>query len=226
MTKLLITNENGAKFYGCECQRDLLPWLNAEGRRRGIVKVCFDVVQGGYSNSRVKASALTHNGGGAWDIAQNDDRTDDLFEESGQASFQRRPPAFDPHIHSLLIGCPHLHDDARDQVDDWFDIKDGLRWHLADFDRTRPTPRTWQQWVKQQKKIHKRDDEENLMAIKVGIPRQKGKFWYLPSALSSIWELTMRSAENSKITRDEVPALRAEVAGLSKKIDRLLADKR
>lgn len=153
MSKVWIDNPGGSGFFGCECIKALWPEITKEAIRRGIVKRCIDVSQGSY-NQTVKASAKTHWYGGVLDLRQYSQALDDLLEEYGIAGYVRTvDDGFSPHIHMLVIGCPHLHWQAANQVTAWRNGRNGLANNRADRDRTRPSIiRTWAQALEWQRK--------------------------------------------------------------------------
>lgn len=155
MTAVTIKNPDGSTFKGCECIAAVWDELNAEARRRGIVKSNFDVYQGSY-NTRVKASAKTHFGGGVLDIAwvsQSDTAKIkaqyQLLDEFGFCPFRRGPKSYDgfgTHFHLCLRGCPHMHWQAANQVASWLAGRDGLVRNWKDRDcGWRVTTRDWKQ---------------------------------------------------------------------------------
>lgn len=126
MSKVWITNANGASFAGCECLRDWWPLVTRMAVKRGIVTTCLDVTQGSYNGTRVAASAGTHSGGGTLDLRQYSDSTVRLLREAGAASWKRTPAqGFAYHNHLVLNGCPH-NSPARYQVQAWLDGYNGL----------------------------------------------------------------------------------------------------
>ena len=110
------------------------------------------LTQGSYNAGGVSASAGTHDGGGAVDIALKDAKTGALFPEVrrdriraatrqvGFASWIRDPSQSDwPwHCHAIAIGDPDLSRGARDQVADYRNNRNGLASNGRD-----DGPRTW-----------------------------------------------------------------------------------
>lgn len=141
-----IRQPNGATFRGCDCLAQWWPLLNQIAKRRGIIRQQVDVTQGAYNRS-VSASAATHAGGGVLDLAQYGQALDDLLELAGAASYVRTAAdGFSPHIHMILIGCPHLDPSAAAQVTSWRNGRNALRGNLRDRDTTRPSPiRSWRE---------------------------------------------------------------------------------
>ena len=88
----------------CPCLAEWLPWFERIAVLRGIVRESIDVAQliGGAAES-----AGTHTEGGAADLWQHTWETQELARTMGAAAFVRLPPAFDPHTHLVLVGCPH-----------------------------------------------------------------------------------------------------------------------
>ena len=118
---------DGTPVYSCDCGAKWLPALNAKGRELGIISEKFDVLQGGYRHGATAASAGTHDGGGAFDLAQYDDDTVRLVREMGGAGWHRTvAQGFDgDHCHIELIGCPH-HPSADYQIVAYRDGYDGF----------------------------------------------------------------------------------------------------
>lgn len=162
MTAVTIKNPDGSTFIGCECVAAVWDELNAEARRRGIVKSNFDVYQGSYSRG-VAVSAKTHFGGGVLDIAWVSTDTakvkaqSQLLDEFGFCPFRRGPKSYDSfsrHFHIVLRGCPHMHWQAANQVTSWLAGRDGLvrNWKDRDYG-WRVSTRNWKQalaWYKAQ----------------------------------------------------------------------------
>lgn len=88
----------------CPCLAEWLPWFERMAVLRGIVRESIDIAQliGGASKS-----GGTHLDGGAADLWQHTWETQELARTMGAAAFVRLPPAFDPHTHLVLVGCPH-----------------------------------------------------------------------------------------------------------------------
>ena len=92
----------------CSCLIEWLPAYEAELKRRGVIVECIDIYQliGG-----AVASAGTHLGGGAYDIAQVSPEAILVAREMGAAAWHR-PYNWDraggiQHHHGILRGCPH-----------------------------------------------------------------------------------------------------------------------
>jgi hypothetical protein len=79
-------------------------------------------------NSSVDASAGTHGEGGALDGARGGDKEIKIWRECGVAMWPRGSPydSMDIHQHGVWIGCPHLSDEAADQVYDYKNGRNGL----------------------------------------------------------------------------------------------------
>lgn len=144
----IVNGDGRTIFVSCTCMQIWWPLVTKMAQKRGIVLTQIDVSQGSY-NTSVSASADTHSGGGVLDLRQYSMSLDDLLEEAGAASFVRLPAdGFTYHTHMILIGCPHLPDSAKRQVEQWKAGRNALRSNLPDRDTTRPTTiRTWQQGV-------------------------------------------------------------------------------
>lgn len=92
-------------FPACDCLVEWLPWVERLMLHRKIIKRNLDIYQliGGAS-----ASAGTHRTGGAFDVAQSTWGALQIYRAAGaDASWARKPPAFTPHAHGVLRGCPH-----------------------------------------------------------------------------------------------------------------------
>ena len=88
----------------CPCLAEWLPWFERMAVVRSIVAESIDIAQliGG-----APQSGGTHVDGGAADLWQHTWDTQELARTMGAAAFVRLPPAFDPHTHLVLVGCPH-----------------------------------------------------------------------------------------------------------------------
>lgn len=92
------------------------------------------VFQGSY-NSGVGASAGTHDGGGAVDLAPYDyENKVKAAREVGFAAWHRPtlPGVWEEHIHMIAIGDAEMSDAARKQVQDYYAHLDGLASHAYD----------------------------------------------------------------------------------------------
>ena len=90
----------------CDCLIEWLGWYERVLLWRGVIQVRIDVFQliGGAA-----ASAGTHLGGGAYDIAQRSTEAVLVARQMGAAAWARTPEqGFSlAHQHGILIGCPH-----------------------------------------------------------------------------------------------------------------------
>ena len=126
----------------CECIRDSLPGLEA---RLGM-SLAGQVTQGAYSTG-VGASAGTHDGGGVWDLRPALGTTQRLraFRESGWVAWLRTAAqGFQPHVHAVVAGCPHLSSAARTQISRYRSGLDGLAGMGLD-DGPQVPYRTWRE---------------------------------------------------------------------------------
>lgn len=132
----------------CICVATIVPLVEAEMKRRGLIKNSVDFFQMGYNKGGVSASAGTHDRGGCIDVAQHSDAHLAVWRMFG-VRMQRRTPAqgFDLHGHGWPGGCPHLSSGARYQESEWRRKRNGLRGRGP---VTGPgyTTITWQQAVK------------------------------------------------------------------------------
>lgn len=99
------------------------------------------IMQGSY-NTSVGASAGTHDGGGAVDLAPFDwQRKVKVLREVGFAAWYRAPlpGVWSAHIHALLIGNERLAPVAARQVTAYYSGRDGLAGNGPD-PHTRPNP--------------------------------------------------------------------------------------
>lgn len=102
------------------------------------------VMQGSY-NSSVGASAGTHDGGGAIDVAPTSNPREVVrqLRLCGFAAWYRTPSQgpWTAHIHAIAIGDPELSSGARAQVSDYYNGRNGLASGGADDGpRVRPIP--------------------------------------------------------------------------------------
>lgn len=99
-----------ASFRGkkcCSCLAKWLPVYEAELLRRGVIRYSLDVYQ---LTGTAKASAGTHAGGGAFDLAQTSPEAIKVARQMGaDATWHRRKSqGFTvDHAHGVLRGCPH-----------------------------------------------------------------------------------------------------------------------
>lgn len=87
------------------------------------------ILQGSYNKGRVGASAGTHDGGGAVDLAPYDwERKVRALRQVGFAAWHRPaiPGVWGEHIHAILIGNQKLSPAAQGQVIDYRNRRDGL----------------------------------------------------------------------------------------------------
>lgn len=90
----------------CDCLVQWLPAYEAELQARGILDGPLSIFQ---LIGSASASANTHSTGGAFDIVDLPGG-EDLWvarQMGADATWSRKPPAFTPHIHGVLRGCPH-----------------------------------------------------------------------------------------------------------------------
>jgi hypothetical protein len=139
----------------CPCLATWLPVFETELIRRGVVKESIDIAQliGGAA-----ASGGTHASGGAFDIWQHDSTTVWVSRQMGaDASWARGAPAFDPHMHGVLTGCPH-NGPARYQIDEVRNGGDGLIGTAPDPGPRPLSGRTWREGIAWAKKLQQEDD--------------------------------------------------------------------
>lgn len=89
----------------CVCLAKWLPVFEQMLLREGVIKASIDIAQltGGAS-----ASAGTHSEGGAFDVWQRDPVTVRIARQMGAWAWARtKAQGFDPHLHGVLVGCPH-----------------------------------------------------------------------------------------------------------------------
>lgn len=119
--------------------RNAARWLEQHGgcapRRASPVYV----TQGSYNRGGVRASAGTHDGGGAIDLSVRGLSRSErqalvrALREAGFAAWLRTRPTFSvDHVHAIAIGDPDLPAAARSQVADYFAGRDGLSGHGPD----------------------------------------------------------------------------------------------
>jgi hypothetical protein len=94
------------------------------------------VVQGSYNAGGVSASAGTHDGGGAVDVAPGSNPTEQVraLREVGFAAWHRVPSQgpWNEHIHAIAIGDAELSSGARTQVSEYYAGQNGLASHAPD----------------------------------------------------------------------------------------------
>ena len=121
----------------------------AKFRLAGVVPV--QVTQGSYSTA-VGASAGTHSGGGAVDIAlvglSDDDAhtIETVLREVGFAAWYRTaiPGVWPRHVHGIAAGCGDLASQAAAQVTDYRNGRDGLAGHGPDTGNRAHVGVTWE----------------------------------------------------------------------------------
>lgn len=106
-------------------------WLTRAALEDTAQRLGYDltVYQGSYNAGGVSASAGTHDGGGAVDLAPFDwERKVLELRRTGFAAWYRpaRPGVWASHIHAILIGNRKLSPGAQAQVADYLAGRDGL----------------------------------------------------------------------------------------------------
>lgn len=106
------------------------------------------IIQGSYNSGGVSASAGTHDGGGAIDVAPTSrpERVVEALRAVGFAAWHRKPSQgpWTEHIHAIAVGDPELSSGAAQQVTDYLNGRNGLAGHGPDDGpRFNPIP----QWV-------------------------------------------------------------------------------
>lgn len=94
----------------------------------------FRVTQGSYQNT-VKASAGTHDGGGAVDLSWcGHDQCIRALREAGMAAWHRTPEQgpWSHHIHAVVVGHPRLAPSAARQISAYLNRRNGLANNRAD----------------------------------------------------------------------------------------------
>lgn len=103
----------------------------------------INLSQGSY-NRGVSASAGTHDGGGVVDISSSSTTLVQALRRAGFAAWIRTPAqGFSYHIHACAIGDREMASGAKNQVQAYFNGRDGLARNGAD---TNP-PRPWPAWA-------------------------------------------------------------------------------
>jgi hypothetical protein len=164
-------------YTACECIVASAPLVELRLREAGLIAGNLSglISQGCYSTA-VAASAMTHAGGGVWDLKDFTPYRadlDSLLVSLGWIDFYRAPgalgPGSAPHHHVVLNGCPHLHPQAAAQL---VDARAGLN-GLAGKGKSesqRPSV-TWQQAVTgadPQTTTTQEDDMKTLFKLKGG----------------------------------------------------------
>lgn len=113
----------------CQCVKDSVEMV-VEPRMRaaGIIKNSIDIFQFCYNSGGVAASAGTHDGGGALDVAQFSWAAQKIWRQAGWAFWHRRPIAglWGAHGHGIVVGCPHASWGAKNQVSSYRNGRNGL----------------------------------------------------------------------------------------------------
>lgn len=111
----------------CICVVRIIPYIEAEMIKRGLIRQSVDFFQMGYNKGGVAASAGTHDRGGAIDVAQYTDDHLAVWRMFG-VRMQRRTKAqgFSPHGHGWPGGCPHMSSGLRYQESEWRAHRNGL----------------------------------------------------------------------------------------------------
>lgn len=138
---------NGRTWKVCECMRLTLPLVEAEMKKRGLIKYCIDVFQGGYNKGGVALSAGTHDMGGVIDVAQGQTLEQrKVWAMFGVMMFPRTRQwgwTTGDHGHGVWHGCPHQTASADAQVYAGIAGRDGL---VSNIRRNFEAPkRTWQE---------------------------------------------------------------------------------
>jgi hypothetical protein len=130
----------------CVCMAQWLPAFETLARARGLLDGPLGIAQ---LTGTAKKSAETHTRGGAADWWQTSTALRDLAREMGAAAWIRGAPAFDPHTHAVLNGCPH-NTPARYQVEAYKAGFDGLGkgGRATQESKTRRSLRTWSEGIK------------------------------------------------------------------------------
>lgn len=116
--------------WGCVCMQITLPLVDAEMRRRGLVKQGVDFFQFGYNAGGVAASAGTHDGGGIVDCAQGITR--EQREVWAMFGWMMAPRTREwgwtggAHGHGVLHGCIHRSPAAARQIVTMMNGRNGL----------------------------------------------------------------------------------------------------
>jgi hypothetical protein len=132
----------------CICVVRIVPLVEAEMKKRGLIRNSVDFFQMGYNTGGVTASAGTHDRGGAIDVAQYTDAHLVVWRMFGVRMMHRTPAErFSHHGHGWPGGCPHMSSGLRYQESEWRAKRNGLVNRKA---VTGPgwTTITWQEAVK------------------------------------------------------------------------------
>lgn len=112
-------------------------WLTRAALEEASARLGYDltILQGSYNAGGVKASAGTHDGGGAVDLSpwHWQEKVREL-RRTGFAAWHRPaiPGVWGEHIHAVLIGNARLSAGAASQVRDYLAGRNGLANHGAD----------------------------------------------------------------------------------------------
>lgn len=136
----------GGEGWGCVCMATTLPLIEADMKRRGLIRDHLDIFQMGYNAGGVAASAGTHDAGGVIDVAQYSRDQRQCWADFGVAMFPRTANfgwRGGEHGHGVWHGCVHRTASAAQQVRDGLAGYDGLVAHNR-YNFVMPT-RTWQE---------------------------------------------------------------------------------
>jgi hypothetical protein len=112
----------------CSCVATSLPHVERALIAAKVIRYSVDIWQAGYNTGGVKASAGTHDRGGAIDVGQYSTTALAIWRLYGWAMQARtRAQGFSPHGHGWPKGCPHLSSGAAYQASEWQAGRNGLR---------------------------------------------------------------------------------------------------
>lgn len=142
----------GLTLYGKPVDQCLLEWVPAfeeELREQGIIT---DRLNWAQFIGEADASALTHSWGGVADCWEIDPVIAKVARQMGAVAHPRTAGSFanNKHTHLGLIGCPHMHPQARAQIAETYAGGDGLLGDVPDevwLHQWLYPKRTWQQGI-------------------------------------------------------------------------------
>lgn len=133
----------------CPCDAEWLPAVNEELIEQGIITKPLTIAQ---LIGMASASALVHSTGGAGDCWETDERIAFVMRQMGAVAHPRVTGSFanNRHTHWVLIGCPHLHQQGLDQIEETYAGGDGLLGDVPDHSALHAAlwpKRTWRQGI-------------------------------------------------------------------------------
>lgn len=160
---------------GCPCDAEWIPALEEELLEQGIITKPLTIAQ---LIGMASASALVHSRGGAGDIWETDERISYVARQMGAVSWPRVTGSFadNRHTHWVLIGCPHLHQQGRNQITEAYAGGDGLLGDVPDDSALHAAlwpKRTWRQGIA----WHREQQLQRRRIVKLEVARARRAKW-------------------------------------------------